>query len=274
MQMVFGGTRDAAAAALLAVSISSSPFGNVGAAWEAVSNNPEALTCNLDNQNVKEGQSACQQLDDVVRFRAGKLFTIRQDWGGSASTGAAIWNGANMAVWYLENQIGATNLKDKSVLELGAGVGFTSIVASAMGANTVLITDGNEAVLKLADENISINLDTNGKSIKTQQLRWNVPEDEKAADEVAKGGWDYILASDVTYKRAAWPDLMATIAHLSSTKTRTILSMEPRNVGEVEGVLAEAKKLGLTWEEVQTPIDKEAQLCNLLCGRVFVLRKE
>ena len=114
------------------------PLGNVGAALQAISSNSDSLFCNLDNFNIKEGQSSCQQLDSVVRYKGGKLLTIRQDWGGSASTGAAVWNGANMATWYLENTIGANNVQDKSVLELGAGVGFTSLVANAMGARDVV----------------------------------------------------------------------------------------------------------------------------------------
>ena len=240
--------------------------GNVGAAIVAITNNPDSLLCNLDNFNIREGQSSCQQLDTVVRFKGGKLLTIRQDWGGSASTGAAIWNGANMASWFLENRIGE-EVKDKNVLELGAGVGFTSLVGNAMGAKKVLITDGNEDVLKIADKNIALN--ASGGQVGTARLQWNT-EDEK---DVMKTNWDYIFASDVTYKKAAWGDLMACISHLSGPKTQVIVSMEPRNVGEVEGVLAEATKQGLKWVEMPLPVDKERTLCGMMCARLFVFTK-
>lgn len=260
-------------------------IGNLGAAIDAILDNPDSLFCNLDNQNIQEGQSSCQQLDNVVRYRGGKVMTIRQDWGGSASTGAAIWNGANMATWYMENVIGSSNLKDKSVIELGAGVGLTSLVANAMGADTVLITDGNEDVLKLADQNIDLNSIKNDKQkIQTARLRWNT-EDEASVTSLLKdagGGtssstqreyYDYIIASDVTYKKAAWNDLLACIAHLSGPNSHTILSMEPRNVGEVEGVLAIAEKNGLQWREAALPVDKEKTMCGMMCARLFVLTK-
>ena len=49
--------------------------------------------------------------------------------------------------------------------------------------------------------------------------------------------------------------------------------MEPRNIGEVEGVLDEAIKHGLRWEEQKLPIDKEKTMCGIMCARLFVLTK-
>ena len=201
----------------LVASAAIGPLGNLGAAFNAYKQNPDSVWCNLDNQSIKEGESSCQQLDNVVRYRAGKLITVRQDWGGSASTGSAIWNGANMATWFLENRIGADSVKGNSVLELGAGVGFTSLVANIMGAQDVVITDGNEDVLKLADMNILLNSDNSDaigvegidgspiRTIRTARLQWNT-DDEKALSisESTKRPWDYIFASDLTYKKAAW----------------------------------------------------------------------
>jgi hypothetical protein len=109
---------------------------NVRLALEAIQENPESLTCNLDNQNIKGDQSSCQQLDAVVRLRAGHLITMKQDWGGSVSTGASVWNGENVAVWYMEHVLAPqSGLKGKRVIELGSGVGFSGVVASLQGLN-------------------------------------------------------------------------------------------------------------------------------------------
>lgn len=171
---------------------------------------------------------------------------------------------------YLEHTIGTNNLQSKSLIELGAGVGFTSIIAHHLGATNVMITDGNTDVLKLAEQNIAINIQSNLKSnIQTSQLRWNTNDEEKFTPT----NWDYIVASDVTYKKASWPDLISTILHLSNLNTKTILSMEPRNIGEVEGVLAEATKQGLKWKEEILPINKELTMCGMTCARLFVLSK-
>jgi hypothetical protein len=105
-----------------------SPLGNLQEAGKAVLKNVESITCTLDEQNSDDSHSSCQLLDQIVRWRGGKFLTINQNWGGSASTGASVWEGANMASWYLENVVG-NDLRGKSLVELGAGVGFTSLVA-------------------------------------------------------------------------------------------------------------------------------------------------
>jgi predicted nicotinamide N-methyase len=111
---------------------------------------------------------------------------------------------------------------------------------SALGAGEVVTTDGNEDVLKLADDNIRINADPLDKNhiIRTAQLRWST-DDEKAFVEKH---WDYIIASDVTYRfifilwrviqtfkfkyrKSSWTDLIGTIRRLSSPGTIAILSM-------------------------------------------------
>ena len=75
------------------------PLGDIGAAIDAIlRSNGEAISCVLDTRKADENHDSCQLKDDVVRWRAGKLMVFKQDWGRSKSTGAAIWNGANMAV--------------------------------------------------------------------------------------------------------------------------------------------------------------------------------
>lgn len=285
LQGISGFARPLARWAVAAGLLSGAPLasqatlGNVGAAVRAVVSNPESLTCNLDNQSVKDGESSCQQLDEVVRWRAGKLLTIRQDWGASASTGAAIWNGANVATWYLENRLGSAEMQGKSVVELGAGVGFTSLVANALGAAEVVVTDGNEDVLRLADVNIATNVEGAGEReagkgmVRTARLRWNTDDEAALSLSSAQQPWDFVLASDVTYKRAAWGDLAACIDHLSGPRTQAVVSMEPRNVGEVEGVLGEFERRGFVWREEALPLNQDKALCSPFCARLFVLSK-
>jgi hypothetical protein len=54
------------------------PFGNVGYAIESIIKDPEAITCSLDTMLTDDNHGSCQQLDRVVRLRAGKLLTIKQ----------------------------------------------------------------------------------------------------------------------------------------------------------------------------------------------------
>jgi predicted nicotinamide N-methyase len=233
---------------------------------------PQSVLCTLDNQNADDIRGSCQQLDTIIRWRANRLFTIKQDWGGSASTGAAVWNGANMAIWYLEHGLPANALNGAKTVELGAGIGFTSLVANALGATDVTITDGDPDVLKLAEKNIDLNVEkTQLSQIKTARLRWSTEDETPFL--TSERPTDYIFISDCTYKKAAWKDLMGTVQRLSGPETKTILSMEPRNVGEVEGVLAEARAQGLTVSEERLPVDAKKTQCSLLCARLFTLSK-
>jgi predicted nicotinamide N-methyase len=124
-------------------------------------------------------------------------------------------------------------------------------------------------VLKLADENIRNNLN-NGEVVRTARLRWNTLDEEQFTNTA----WDFVLASDVTYKRAAWGDLVHTISRLTTSgRTKTILTMEPRNEGEVDGVLKEAEKAGLEVEEKLLKTNGKSE-CNLECPRLFILSKQ
>lgn len=126
------------------------------------------------------------------------------------------------------------------LLLIGSGVGFTSLIANALGASEVVITDGNTDVLKIADKNIEINIPVRkSKDIYTSQLRWNIKEDEeKYKLNNRNQPWDYIIAADVTYLKKNRFDLISSIVNLSGPNTISMLSFEPRSVGEVEGMFS------------------------------------
>jgi hypothetical protein len=177
-----------------------SAVGNIPAAINAISNDIQSITCTLENQNVDDFHGSCQQLENIVRVRANKLWTIKQDWGSSASTGAAVWNGANMGIWYMENGVPKSSWKNAKVVELGAGIGFSGLVSHQLGATDVTITDGNIDVLKLADENIIQNIDSNRiKQVRTAQLRWGTDDEKNFINqESSPKSPDFILVSDCT----------------------------------------------------------------------------
>ena len=108
-----------AALALTTATTNISPLGNIDAAIQAILNDRNAILCTIDLQNADELHDSCQLTKNVVRYRGGKVLTFKQDWGSSSSTGAAIWNGANIASKYLENTLGKDQLRGKSVIELG-----------------------------------------------------------------------------------------------------------------------------------------------------------
>jgi len=69
-------------------------------------------------------------------------------------TGAFLWPASIVLAKYLEHASGANQLLfHKTVLDLGAGTGMTSIACALLGASFVICTDGLESVVQLARNN-------------------------------------------------------------------------------------------------------------------------
>lgn len=112
--------------------------------------------------------------------------------------------------------------------------------------------------------------------IRTAKIRWNTEDEDKFMLDKYNKPWDYIIAADVTYLKKNRPDLISSIAKLSGPNTITLLSMEPRNVDEVQDVISEIEKKGLSWIDLSNklPIDPVKEQCSLLCARIFALTKK
>lgn len=98
------------------------------------------------------------------------------------STGLTLWKSSEILCSYLcENP---SIITGKKVIELGAGLGLAGIVAHKLGAQKVILTDGDTDTLENMRDNVSSNSrkndigDENDSTIATQesilckQLRW------------------------------------------------------------------------------------------------------
>lgn len=108
--------------------------------------------------------------------------------------------------WYLFNQC-PEMVRNKNILELGAGTGFLSVLcAGHLKAASVLATDGLSHVCESLQANINLNVHNNtlqGNSVpEILQLDW---DDHRALDKLIKDvkdagkRYDLILGADVTY---------------------------------------------------------------------------
>jgi ribosomal protein L11 methylase PrmA len=139
---------------------------------------------------------------------SGDIITIVQganSAGGSVAgrTGVAVWNSGILLTRLLDS-IDSSIFKGKTVLELGCGAGLASIALAKFDAASVLATDANEEVLKLAQQNFELNNVTN---VKTVALRWGML-DASEYDSVA----DIVVGSDLTYNSGSWLSLAETMA--------------------------------------------------------------
>lgn len=116
------------------------------------------------------------QQESAIRIRR-RNFSVHQvqrgEVEGTYGTGATVWPAAVVLIKYLEriqndDIIGDTSEKDnedicddskitlrgRHVIDLGGGTGIASIAAALLGATSVVCTDGEESVVRLAYDNI------------------------------------------------------------------------------------------------------------------------
>ncbi|KNC81629.1 hypothetical protein SARC_06052 [Sphaeroforma arctica JP610] len=132
---------------------------------------------------------------------------------------------------------GAVVWQGRTGVEIGAGLGLPSIVASNLGIRMVA-TDGDDDVLRLLRDNMSSNGCTDAR---VEKLVWG---DKEALHTVSDGTGrhpDLILASDVVYGNdpKQWRKLVRTLVALSGPNTLVLLANVQRY--PVHHPLAETK---------------------------------
>jgi hypothetical protein len=123
-------------------------------------------------------------------------------------TGQILWPVSNLLGHYLASQVGQEQLQNRRVVELGAGCGLPGLVA-AQYAEKVVLTDGNEIVLDLLQQNVELCL-ANNKScpISPSLFKWG---DRKQCHELLQsmGHVDVVVAADVVQ----WPAVVEPLLH-------------------------------------------------------------
>ncbi len=126
---------------------------------------------------------------------------------------AKIWR----ASWVLADNLAAMPVAaKKQFLELGAGVGLVSIVAASFG-HRITMSEYNQDALQFARANAHIN-DCPGLPV--VELDWNRPQ--------LPGRFDYIVASEVIYKKEDCRPLMKLLKACLKPDGEVILAGEMR----------------------------------------------
>lgn len=139
--------------------------------------------------------------------------------------GAVLWPSAMVLCHFLEVNRDTYNLVDKNVIELGAGTGLVTIVASLLGAK-VTSTDLPDLLGNL-QYNVMCNTKKRCKYIPlVTELTWG-PQVEQHFPR-ATHYFDYILAADVVYAHPFLNELMDTFDHLCQENTQILWAMRFR----------------------------------------------
>lgn len=141
------------------------------------------------------------------------------------SFGAVIWPGAVALCRYLEKNREQVDLLDKAVLELGAGTGLVSIVASLLGA-WVTATDLPDVLSNL---NFNLSRNTRGRCRYTPQvaaLVWG--QDVKRDFPSSVYNYDYVFCADVVYHHNFLEDLLITMQYFCKPGTTLLWANKVR----------------------------------------------
>ncbi|KAL8190016.1 UNVERIFIED_CONTAM: putative methyltransferase-like protein 21E pseudoprotein [Gekko kuhli] len=158
------------------------------------------------------------------------------------SYGAVVWPSALVLCHFLETNVNSYSMADKNVIEIGAGTGLVSIVASFLGAH-VTATDLPELL-----GNLQYNVFRNTKMRCKQQpqvkeLFWGADLEEKFPKSSCQ--FDYILAADVVYHHPYLDELLLTFDHLCKDNTIILWAMRFRLEKENQFVDRFQKLFGL-----------------------------
>jgi hypothetical protein len=111
------------------------------------------------------------------------------------STGLTLWKSSKTLCSHLCSN--SNIVRDKSVIELGAGLGLAGIVAQKLGAQKVVLTDGDTDTLDNMRENVSTNIETHdgeeNDSIICKQLLWGRNVEDFREKWAPPEGFDVVM---------------------------------------------------------------------------------
>ncbi|KAM8819792.1 protein-lysine methyltransferase METTL21E-like [Eudromia elegans] len=139
--------------------------------------------------------------------------------------GAVVWPSALVLCYFLETNSRQYSLVDKNVIEIGAGTGLVSIVASLLGA-CVTATDLPELLGNL-QHNVLQNTKLKCKHQPcAKELSWGVDLEKNFPRSSCH--FDYIMAADVVYHHPFLDELLLTFDHLCQNDTIILWAMKFR----------------------------------------------
>eukprot|EP00607_Mallomonas_marina_P004459 CAMPEP_0182437132 /NCGR_PEP_ID=MMETSP1167-20130531/84833_1 /TAXON_ID=2988 /ORGANISM="Mallomonas Sp, Strain CCMP3275" /LENGTH=248 /DNA_ID=CAMNT_0024629931 /DNA_START=130 /DNA_END=873 /DNA_ORIENTATION=- len=154
-----------------------------------------------------------------------------------SSTGLTVWRACEHMCEYIFAH--PEYIQNKSVCELGAGLGLLSILMDKMEVcNRIVATDGDDDTIELLLENV----EENSCQIDVSKLWWGLHEGFLEMHE----RFDVVVAADVVYEEEQIVPLLETVMAIMIDSGEFLLSFARRNV-PIDRVLHTARAFGLTW---------------------------
>lgn len=181
------------------------------------------------------------------------LLEARNVLSGSGTTGLRTWDASLHLATYLTKN--PSIISQKSILELGAGLGLLSILcAKYLGAKHVTCTDGSEEVMAEMPTNLFLNGLENSPKITGKELKWG---HALIGGEEAEwnGGQkiDLVLGADLIYDGPGVPALLGTLADLFDMfpSVEVLISQCVRNRERFDRFLETCGRNGFVVKEIE-----------------------
>ncbi|KAF1987891.1 hypothetical protein K402DRAFT_329240 [Aulographum hederae CBS 113979] len=183
------------------------------------------------------------------------LLESRAVIASSGTTGLRTWEAALRLGAYLSTPEGRSFVKDKNILELGAGTGLISILcARHLVARYVLATDGDAGVSDALNTNLFLNDLEGGQNIRTGVLRWGHNVEDLLTEHMQDSVVDVVLGADITYDASVIPSLLATFLDLfrKNAALQVLMSATVRNPETFEVFTHGCNRHNISLEYVNT----------------------
>lgn len=198
------------------------------------------LWCLRNPPALKQGSYVCQGDQELILESCGHMLRIQQAPSSlmkSGVTGSVMWDSGVVLGKFLEHAVdgGHIVLKEKRLVELGAGCGLLGIIGALLGGQ-VFLTDTWDR-LRLLQKNVDLirpflNRPGGGSAL-VHKLVWG---DEPPTDWLNPSP-DFVIASDVIFDEEVVHLLLSSIVTLSGPNTITFLAAELRNDTVLEAFL-------------------------------------
>ncbi|KAK7416904.1 hypothetical protein QQZ08_011845 [Neonectria magnoliae] len=213
-------------------------------------------------------QQPASKTEEVQKQPHITLFENRSLISAAGTTGLRTWEAAlHLGSYLCQN---SSIVKDKRILELGAGTGYLSILcANFLGSTHAIASDGSDDVINNLPENLFLNDLQESAAVVPMEVKWGHALLGTEEDKWNGGRpVDVVLGADITYDQSVIPALAGTLVDVFSLHPAVdvYISATQRNEKTFQVFLDQCQVNGFAvenlWFEVPSRATQEGPFYN------------